>query len=219
MSKVISCPTARQCETWQAPTLDVSSSPHDTMSEKDRRALQDELKTIKQQAFQQGLKQGHAEGYEEGLKQGQQEINARVNQLDDILNMLTAPVEDLDEQVVDELVKLTMMVSSHLIRRELKTAPGEVVATVRDALDLLPVASSNVRLELHPDDAETIRNAFAGDEAERDWRIVEDPLLSRGGCRVRTDSSRIDATVETRLNAVIANVMGSERRPDEEDDD
>ena len=89
--------------------------------------------------------------------------------------MLATPVENLDEQVVDELVQLAMMVASHMIRRELRTAPGEVVATVKDALNLLPAASGNVRLELHPEDAETIRKAFVGDEAERPWRIVEDP--------------------------------------------
>ena len=38
--------------------------------------------------------------------------------------------------------------------------------------------------------------------------------LSRGGCRVSTDTSRIDATVENRVNAVIAEVLGGERDVD-----
>lgn len=215
MSKVISCPTAEQCETWQAP--DLKSRPghqQAAMTAKNSREHREELERLKKKAYQEGLNNGYADG----LRQGQVEIDKRVGRLENILGLMAAPVKDLDQNVVDELVQLSMMVSSHMIRRELKTAPGEVVATVRDALNLLPVASGNVRLELHPEDAETIRKAFAGDEAERPWRIVEDPLLSRGGCRVLTDTSRIDATVETRLNAVIAKVMGSERKLMDSDD-
>ncbi|RMG30702.1 MAG: flagellar assembly protein FliH, partial [Gammaproteobacteria bacterium] len=49
---------------------------------------------------------------------------------------------------------------------------------------------------------------------ERDWKLVEDPTLSRGGCRVETESSRIDATVEQRLHAVLARFLGGERQGD-----
>jgi flagellar assembly protein FliH len=46
---------------------------------------------------------------------------------------------------------------------------------------------------------------------EQSWQIVEDPAMTRGGCRVRSEQSRVDASVEARLNAVIANVLGDER--------
>ena len=215
MSKVISCPTAEQCETWQAPDL-TSRIEHQSaaVTAQTSREHQEELERLKKKAYQAGFKKG----YRDGVSHGQSEIDTRVVRLESILSLMVEPVKDLDQNVVDELVQLSMMVSSHMIRRELKTAPGEVVATVRDALNLLPVASGNVRLELHPEDAETIRSAFVGDESERPWRIVEDPLLSRGGCRVVTETSRIDATVETRLNAVIARVMGSERKLMSSDD-
>jgi flagellar assembly protein FliH len=47
-------------------------------------------------------------------------------------------------------------------------------------------------------------------------QIVADPLQTRGGCRVLTDTSQIDASVEARLNAVIAHVLGGERSSDGE---
>jgi flagellar assembly protein FliH len=46
------------------------------------------------------------------------------------------------------------------------------------------------------------------------WRIVEDPLITRGGCKVDTEVSHIDATVENRLAAVIATLFGGEREHD-----
>ena len=50
-----------------------------------------------------------------------------------------------------------------------------------------------------------------GQDNEPIWRMIEDQTLSRGGCVVNTDLSRIDATIEKRLGAVIATVLGDER--------
>jgi flagellar assembly protein FliH len=44
--------------------------------------------------------------------------------------------------------------------------------------------------------------------------MVEDPLITRGGCKVDTEVSYIDATVENRLAAVIATLFGGEREQD-----
>jgi flagellar assembly protein FliH len=69
-----------------------------------------------------------------------------------------------------------------------------------------------VRLHLHPDDAALVRETLSPAEGEHAWVIVEDPLLTRGGCTVSTDNSKIDATAESRLQALIISVAGDERR-------
>ncbi|MOA05705.1 flagellar assembly protein H [compost metagenome] len=42
---------------------------------------------------------------------------------------------------------------------------------------------------------------------EETWRIVEDEALLPGGCRVETEHSRIDATVETRIAQATAQLL------------
>ena len=64
----------------------------------------------------------------------------------------------------------------------------------------------------------SVRHTLMDPDDQSGWKINADPFLSRGGCRVLTNSSRIDATVETRLNAVIASVLGGERTQDSADD-
>ena len=57
-----------------------------------------------------------------------------------------------------------------------------------------------------------------GDENESDelrWKVIEDPMISRGGCKISSENSRIDATVEGRLNRIINTLLGDEREPDE----
>ena len=91
------------------------------------------------------------------------------------------------------------------------------MGVVREALAILPVASSNVQLILHPEDAELVREIYSLSETELGWRIIEDPVLARGGCKVVTDTSQIDATLESRLAALISPLLGGERSGDTAD--
>ena len=148
------------------------------------------------------------------MAQGQKEIGVQLEFLHSIMATLAMPLPGFDDQLVDEMVQLSMSVVKQMVRRELKTSPGEVVAVIKEAISILPTTSAEVTLELHPEDAELVRSALMNPDTESNWKISVDPVLTRGGCRVLTRSSRIDATVETRLNAVIASVLGCERMQD-----
>ena len=105
-----------------------------------------------------------------------------------------------------------MTVVKQLFRREIKMEPTHVIGVVREAIQMLPAASRNVAVHLHPDDAELVRETLSSVDGERAWSIVEDPLISRGGCTVTTDSSQIDARAETRVNAIVNAISGDERQ-------
>jgi flagellar assembly protein FliH len=77
----------------------------------------------------------------------------------------------------------------------------------------LPLASQKISLKLHPEDAELVRSALVL-EMTPSWSLVEDPLITRGGCKVDTEVSHVDATVEHRLAAVITSILGGERERD-----
>ncbi|GAB6067254.1 flagellar assembly protein FliH [Methylothermus subterraneus] len=166
--------------------------------------------------FQQGYREGKEKGEAEGRAQAEQALAAEAAQFKQLMAALTEPLAQVDAEVEKELVHLALTVAKHLVRRELKTDPGQIVAVVREALALLPVAKRGVTLILHPKDAELVRATLELDPAKVPWQIVEDPTLTRGGLRVETEVSRIDASVEARLAAVIAAALGGERREDVE---
>lgn len=205
MSKVIPAGEAVDCQPWHLPEV---QSPGGTAS-KPMTARQ--LEELQEQAREEGFNQG----LQEGRETGQQEFVARVQMLESMLGGLEKPFEELDNCVEQQLAQLAMLVARQLVRRELATDPEQVVAVVREALAALPVAARDVRLALHPEDVVLIRQALSMQTGEQALQIVEDPVQSRGGCRVYTDTSQIDATVESRLNAVIANVLGGQRSSDE----
>jgi len=124
---------------------------------------------------------------------------------------LAKPFEELDAEVERELLNLAMALARQIVRRELKTDPTQIIGIIRDAITALPVAARDVRVHLHPEDATVMRENLAPTESERAWAIVEDPVMARGGCQITTTTSRIDARLETRLNTILSELMGTER--------
>ena len=181
--------------------------------------------------YDAGAEAGHHKGYEQGVREGvrlgraemqeqasqleaeREELRKRSHHLQQLLAVLADPVSQLDKEIEDQLVALVIAVSRQLIRRELKTDPGQIVAVVRKAVSLLPVAAREYRLALHPEDAAMVREVLLKEDSKnsRPWTIVEDPTLTRGGCRVVSEASYIDATVERQLAAVAATLLGDER--------
>jgi flagellar assembly protein FliH len=162
--------------------------------------------------------QSEARGYEAGMAKAKAEMDGQVNELktrvqklDTLLQFMSRPLEELDADVEKMLLQLTLSVGKQLARRELRVDPSQVIAIIRESLQELPIAARQARVYLHPQDASIVRERLAEPSSERAWTIVEDPTMSRGGCIVKTETSRIDARLESRINTVIANVLGDER--------
>lgn len=166
------------------------------------------LESIQKEAYDEAWRKGHADG----LKSGEVEIRERVDRLDELLQALAKPFDQLDEQIEKQLLELAMATVRQLFRREMQQQPTHVIGVVREAIQVLPVASRSVQVHLHPDDAALVREHLSPAEGEPAWIIVEDPLSSKGGCQVTTENSQIDASAESRLNALIQSIAGDERQ-------
>tara|TARA_R110002096_G_scaffold130643_5_gene279945 strand:- start:38416 stop:39012 length:597 start_codon:yes stop_codon:yes gene_type:complete len=165
------------------------------------------LQELQKDAYDEAWKKGHAEG----LAAGQQEIAQRAARYDELLRALSRPFDQLDESIEKQLLELAAALVKQLFRREVNLNPEHVIGAVREAIQVLPVASRNVQVHLHPDDAALVRETLRPADGEPAWIIVEDPLAGKGGCRVTTENSQIDASAESRLQEVISRCLGDER--------
>jgi flagellar assembly protein FliH len=160
--------------------------------------------------------EAHKEAFEQGLAEGRQagraEVKAQVDRLAGMFYDLAKPFEALDAEVERELLTLAMALARQIVRRELKADPTQIIGIVREAIAALPVATRDVRVHLHPEDAAVVRQHLAPTENERAWTIIEDPVMARGGCQITTNTSRIDARLETRLGSILSELMGTERQ-------
>lgn len=169
-----------------------------------------ELEQLREKAYQEGFNKGS----QDGLAAAREHIEALQQQLQYTLSLFEKPLQQYDEVLERELVQLAVSVAKQIVRRELKTDPGQVIAVVREAVLALSASAQNIKVYLHPDDAEIVRKVLLSGDEERAWSLVEDPVLQRGGCRVMTDSSDVDATIEGRVAAIAANILGGEREDD-----
>ncbi len=225
-------------DTWNG-LENFSESRSETVEDETTRILTvEEIEAMQKQAydeaFEQGRQEGFQEGKEEGIQQGQAEgfkqgfdegsrkgydenvhlLRKQTAEFVSLLETLSEPFKKLDDQVEKELVELAIGIASQLVRREIKVDQGQIVAVVKEAVKSLPLAAQKITLKMHPEDADLVRSALMLDDMSPPWSIDEDPLISRGGCTVETGMSHVDATVENRLAAIVATVLGGERQED-----
>ena len=190
----------RSPQKWAAPSIDgVAGQGFPTASR---------LQDVQKQAYDEAWQAGHSEG----LKAGDEEIQKRAERFDELLCALARPFDQIDETVEKQLIELAMTVVKQLFRRELKIDQGHVVGVVREALQLLPGTSKNINVHLHPEDAQLVEELLSTSGGDGAWTVVEDPLVSRGGCKIITTNSQVDAQAETRLREVINGITGDERQ-------
>lgn len=212
--KIISKADATQCQVWDLPAMDgpiTAGIGRDLTSPLTAKDLQDIYDRAYQEGFDLGRKEGREAGQREGSAAAQALYQERVGLFGRLLEVMAEPLARLDEEVERSLADMTVLIARQLVRRELKTAQGEIVAVVREAVGQLPVASRNPRIYLNPEDAAIVREALALGEEQDTYRLEEDPLMTRGGCLIETATSFIDATVEARVNAIAARMFGGER--------
>ena len=197
---------------WQPPSIQKPTAKELAELEQQRMVTAESLEVLQKQAYEEGYSQGFAKG----LQDAEAVIRERLNTIDTIVRFLQTPMAELDQAVIDQLSNLSINIAKKLIRRELKTDPGQIVAVVRETVSALPTGMQNIRISLNPEDVALLRESMKLADGEQAWRIVEDPLLSRGGCKVLTDYSEVDASVEARLSGIIARMFGGERQSDSE---
>ena len=173
----------------------------------------DELEAIRQDAYNEGFATGEKDGFHAGQLKAKQEadvaLSAKLAALERLMTQLFEPIAEQDQQMEAALVDLVSHMTRQVIRRELSSDSSQIRQVLREALKVLPMGAENIRIHLNPQDFEMIK--ALRERHEESWRILEDDSLMAGGCRVETEHSRIDASVETRLGQVLKQLFEQQR--------
>jgi flagellar assembly protein FliH len=169
----------------------------------------EELESIRQEAYNEGFAIGEKEGFHSTTLKVRQEaetaLAAKIASLELLMANLFEPIAEQDTQIEKSLVDLVQHITKQVIKRELAIDSTQIEHVMRDALKLLPLGVENVRLYVNPQDFAQVK--ALRERHEETWRIVEDDSLLPGGCRVETEHSRIDASVESRVTQVMAKLF------------
>ncbi len=164
----------------------------------------------------QWRRDAESEGYAEGLKKAESEMESDKARLKRLFEFLENPIQALNEEVEHQLTQVAVSLAQQLVRRELRIEPGEIVGLIRESVKLLPANSRSISILINPEDASLVRSALSIDphDDERSWKLFEDPIITRGGCEIKTEASVINVTLENRLSELAAAVLGGDRERD-----
>jgi len=170
----------------------------------------------RERGYLEGLQRGYSEGEKKGLQKGEQKAYAEVKAaLDDqrqrfqqIADALLDPLATQDKRLENIILDMAVHLTKHLLGRELTEDPSSLFHLVERAVGALPAGAKNIRIYLHPDDVELAHEVFSSQG--RNWTFYADAKMSRGGCRLETDQSLLDYSVEQRLQQMLeqANFLG-----------
>jgi flagellar assembly protein FliH len=144
-------------------------------------------------------RQAHEEGFQAGYAESSKRMAA-------LLISLEQALQQADQTIAQDLLKLSLEVAQKMVQQTLKTHPEILLNTVREAIKSLPHFSQGAHLIVHPDDATILRASMGEQLSHTGWKIFEDTLITRGGLRIETSHSQIDATMENRWQRIVASI-------------
>ncbi len=145
-------------------------------------------------AFERGRQQGFHEGQQEAQRQRAQ----HARELERVLGELRGRFAELESAAADAVLDLAIEIARQVVRREIELQRDAVLPIVREAVSAIVDQHTHPRVHLHPDDLWLIQADLDTDGLYQGCRFVPDASVARGGCRVETAQSEVDATLATR---------------------
>jgi len=193
-----------------------------TMSQAEQEAARIR-KTSRDSGYMAGLEEGQREGRKSGEEAGRreafeeatarfaQEQSALIDSLQKLLTEFTAFKEELGASARRDLLVFAVRIARQLTYDIGGMHCEAAQANLERALSLVE-AKSDVRIRAHPSDVDSLRR-FAADlhtktAAGGVVTIMEDSSIVPGGCRVETDRTEVDATLETQIEELSELLLG-----------
>jgi flagellar assembly protein FliH len=164
----------------------------------------------REQGYQDGLQQGQAEGKKQGLAEGESLIQHQLLELKQLLEQLQAPLQQVDLQVQQAMLDLSLAMAQAVVEVEVSINPQFILSTLRQAIDALPLQSTDVRILLAPDDFAVVKQHYSdADLQERGWVMQVEPALARGDIRLQAGDSIVERPLKQRLKQSLEHFLHS----------
>jgi len=159
-------------------------------------------------ALRAARQSGYQEGYRDGLValEGfkQSFASQTTAQVGALVRSVGEQLDALQQEIARAVAVTATALARQVLRSELRAQPEAVAAVAEQAIAALLPSARHVVLRVHPDDHALIATHSADAIAARGARLVSDPQIARGGCRVESDIGLVDATIDERWRRAVA---------------
>lgn len=140
------------------------------------------------------------DGFAAGFADGRALAEHEARRLAQIATNFEAAVRGVEQNVADQLLTLAIDLARAVIRHELTIRPEALRELVQEALRSLPESITGGEVQVHPRDADLVRDYMRETGYTGGWHVISDARVAAGGCRIATRACDIDATLRTRWN-------------------
>lgn len=218
MSDMVSKDRLTAYQRWELPAFDIAPEAVEAVPAVTLPTAA-EVEEMHRLAHEEGYQAGYAEGAQRAREEEQQASEEKQKAIEEkqtardeaqrlagIIETMDKALQQVDELVAQNLLDLSMEMAKQMLQQALKIKPELMLSVVNEAISQLPHFSQHAHLILHPSDAELVRSKMGEQLAHTGWKIFEDAQLERGGCRVETAHSQIDASLATRWKRVVSSI-------------
>lgn len=165
-----------------------------------------ESEALREQAREAGRSEGYQAGYQAGHAKGKAAAEAEIRghlhtvyQLaDEAAKAKATTIAEAETGIVELVIDVTRKVIGEMVELN----PEIVVNVVSNALE--EATNTDVlTIRANPQDVELLReyweNALGDNPGNRQWEIMADRRVKRGGCVIDTQAGSVDAQIDTQL--------------------
>lgn len=175
--------------------------------------------------FLEGQREGYDDGYRAGRDAGarqaieqyaarEQALGASLAQrLETFDQALAGQFEALQLRLADEVIALALEIARQTVRATITLRPETIVAVTQEAIAMLVDERGRLSIHANPADVQLIEHALGDQLDSRGYRVIADPAVQAGGCRVMTSQAEVDATLATRWRRVLEAIGVDDRQP------
>ncbi|QKJ65645.1 flagellar assembly protein FliH [Deefgea piscis] len=163
----------------------------------------EEIEAIQQQA--------QHEGFQAGLEAGRLAAEAETQQLLTLLGHITETLAQGEAQLAESVLDLALLAARQMICDELQNHPKQLLAPIREALAMMPTATNPSRLFLSPEDFELLHSSLQIELPDDVWRLVADPSLLSGSCKIETPATQLSFSLASRWENILRVLRRSDR--------
>ncbi len=158
-----------------------------------------------EQGMVQGLEQGEKQGLAKGEQQAQEQASLSLDALKAAMGSLDTLIENLVDKHEEQLLELVFKIAQKAVMAAVDTNDDIVRQTILDALKCL-ARPEQIELSISPEDyeyVEMVKDSFFEEIGSlKQVKVLSDPLVARGGCRIETATGAVETDPETKLKAV-----------------
>jgi len=187
-------------------------------------AFQAELARIRKQAEQKGFAQGEQRGLEEGKKQGyeaglqqgreegiaqgaaefMQQQQKQAQQFAHLIDSFKAALDNLDSAMPSRLVQVALTAARSMFGDSIVSGGTHpwLLNNIQTLLREENLLQGKAKLWISAEESALVHEQLGSILQAKGWELCIDTQMLPGGCRITTDEGELDATTETRWNAL-----------------